>query len=119
MLEARNDRYMLNGDHEVPLVVVRHGGSELRVQFDNFTHQSGQLRAFVQCPNKALHGASCRLYRQVNTFPTRESCMSYLAAWADTGKGLRQQDGVSAKERHRRHVPPADAVEAWLAAIPP
>ena len=90
-------------------------GQEVKVGYDNFTHQSGQLRAFVTCSAPG-HGNSCRLYRQVNTFPSKEHCCAYLVAWAVSGASLSGEGGpdgvVSAKERHRKHTPPPATVTA-------
>ena len=32
--------------------------------------------------NLAVHGASCRLYRQVRQFGSQDECVAFLAAWA-------------------------------------
>ena len=35
--------------------------------------------------NLAVHGASCRLYRQVRQFGSQDECVAFLAAWAFEG----------------------------------
>ena len=55
--------------------VPEHDG--LKIYFDNYTHQSGRLRAFCQCPK---HGKKCRLYVFVDSLGMDRS-IAKLLAW--------------------------------------
>ena len=54
---------------------------DLAVHFDNFTHQSGNRRAFVKCLH-AAHGNSCRRYTFVNQHDDETTAVAWLFAWA-------------------------------------
>ncbi|CAE7229448.1 IREH1 [Symbiodinium sp. CCMP2592] len=53
------------------------GLDQVKVYFDNYTHQSGRLRAFCQCPK---HGKKCRLYVFVDV-EGKDRSVAKLLAW--------------------------------------
>jgi hypothetical protein len=58
-----------------PMKLSRPGTNSLTVYFDNYTHQSGRLRAFVYCK---AHD-NCRLYRFLDQFGNdKTECSAFL-----------------------------------------
>lgn len=83
----------------VSKAVVVPGFDLVTVCFDNFSHSSGELRAFVQCGSaESPHGRRCRCYRQINKFPSIRHCTAHLVAWCLSGKDSVAVDGKSAQE---------------------
>ena len=90
----------------LPAVACRVPGMEdLEVHFDNWTHNSGHRRAFIQCRFPA-HG-NCRRYTFLKNHADQATAVAWLLAWA--------QD-ASRHETSRGHVAfaPADATVARM-----
>ncbi|CAE7591048.1 unnamed protein product [Symbiodinium sp. CCMP2592] len=69
---------MASGGRRVaPLEIDLGGGRTQVVHFDNFTHSSGQLRAFVACETHS----GCRLYTFVRHHGSRRRAAAFLLAW--------------------------------------
>ena len=49
--------------------------------YDNYSHQSGRLRAIIRCKLHDIPGALCRKDVCVGSFPSNERAESYLIAW--------------------------------------
>ena len=90
---------------------------DMQVHFDNYTHQSGRLRAFIACPlgkhlgkgqSSQLSCPQCRLYTFVDSHESRSLAVAFLIAWADAAS--RFSDG----ELHRAHRPSEAVVQAVL-----
>ncbi|CAE7536242.1 RPT6A [Symbiodinium natans] len=56
-------------------------GVDVTIYFDNYTHSSGNLRAFVECKRHK----KCRLYVFVNKHESRSHAVAYLLAWHQLG----------------------------------
>ncbi len=75
-----------------------------RVHFDNFTHQSGNLRAYIRC---GLHKHSCRLYVFVKDHASRRHAAEFLFVWA-AAAGRYPSTGVYERDRHAEYRPTAE-----------
>ena len=79
-----------------PVKHFRSGGQRVSVNFDNYSHPTGELRCYVNC---RVHGPQCRLYAFVKNHPCIEEAMAYVLAWglleasADAHKALRPTVG--------------------------
>jgi hypothetical protein len=60
-----------------PIDSILVGVPPMRIYFDNFSHQSGNSRAFTYCADHT----KCRLYVFTKDFVTVDRCASYLFAW--------------------------------------
>lgn len=54
-------------------------GAHITVNFDNFSHSSGEQRMFTECRHDG-HGV-CIKYRQVIGFPSPEAGVQWMVAW--------------------------------------
>ena len=59
-----------------------HDGELARVH-EAWSHSSGKLRYYVQCPNR-MHGR-CFKYSQADKFASEEDVFAFLAAWCKLG----------------------------------
>ena len=65
-------------------IYFEHSGYEaMHVNFDRFSHESGNLRAFTYCPVHARGDHQCCLYVFVKDYDSREHAAAYLFAWRD------------------------------------
>ena len=64
------------------------GQDQVKVYFDNYTHQSGRLRAFCQCPK---HGKKCRLYVFVDV-EGKDRSVAKLLAWISMAAAAKHAD---------------------------
>ena len=64
------------------------GQDQIKVYFDNYTHQSGRLRAFCQCPK---HGKKCRLYVFVDV-AGKDRSVAKLLAWISMAAAAKHAD---------------------------
>jgi hypothetical protein len=64
------------------------GFRPMRVCFDNYSHASGNRRAFTYC---SLHDA-CRLYVFLKDFPTKERAVAFLMAWHHVGTNYKSRN---------------------------
>jgi hypothetical protein len=89
-----------------PIFVNRGPDSfEAKVLFDNYSHQTHHLRAYVQC----RHHPKCFKYTQVRFFSSEETCASWLYLWLANGKPNEEQS----KSEHMHAEPTvAQAAEA-------
>ena len=62
--------------------------THLKVNFDNFTHNTGHLRCFLYCK---MH-KNYRIYVFLKDFVSRERAVSYLFAWAAIGAVIEDPD---------------------------
>ena len=88
-------------------------GRTEKIYFDNYSHTSGHLRAFVQC---RVHKHQCRLYRFMKDFGSELECKVFLLAWLQAG---RRNEDANARDWHVYSCLPSsedlDAVRAELA----
>lgn len=72
------------------------------VYLDNWTHSSGERRAFVTCHNihhRDASGRACSTSIKMNKFGKHEDLYAWIAAWLETGYGKRD------RMPHRFHIP--------------
>ena len=69
---------------------VNHPGvGKVVVSFDNYTHQSGRLRAFSYCKafvHNCVPGVRCRKDVYVGDFKSRHHAAAFLIAWQAIGQ---------------------------------
>ena len=80
------------------------GMEKCKVYFDNFTHSSGNRRAFVGC---SKHDR-CRLYVFLKDFESEERAVAFLFAWAF---GAHRWPDRSDAQEHIQHKPLASEVD--------
>ena len=80
------------------------GMPEAVVYFDNWTHSSGNRRAFAQCK---CH-SNCRLYIFVHKFFSPEEAVSFLLAWIWAGPRWPERDQAG---EHIAYKPPPAEVQ--------
>jgi hypothetical protein len=104
---------MLPGIPQPEPLQVNLPGNPLRVHFDNYTHASGELRAFIACTAHG-HGPDCRLYVFVKNHGSRSRAAAFLAAWHELG--ARSVDA----DHHKARKPTQAQVEAvlWSQMVP-
>lgn len=121
-IEARNSAppatMCLRPEIRIAPVEVMVEGEVITLYYDNYTHASGKLRAYISCGNVASHSNRCRCYRQVERFDTDRDCLAYLLAWRVHGSGVGDDGNVDAQERHRRFVPTAEHISAMKRLLP-
>ena len=88
--------------HLPPIVAIVAGIEGQKVNFDNYTHQSGRLRCFTYCK---FHEA-CRRYVFADEHPSKDRAAAWLLAWAVLGASFDE------KEEHTHADPDDDLVEA-------
>ncbi|CAE7717340.1 unnamed protein product [Symbiodinium sp. CCMP2592] len=99
---------MASGGRRVaPLEIDLGGGRTQVVHFDNFTHSSGQLRAFVACETHS----GCRLYTFVRHHGSRRRAAAFLLAWQMRGAHHRRA------EAHIADKPSEEQVDAMMLRI--
>lgn len=66
--------------------IVSRGGM-FRINFDNFSHSSGTLRAFIRCGNDDHNQqvTDCQRYTDVKIYDSIRDCCAFLVAWAKDG----------------------------------
>ena len=86
-----------------PRVKCRVAGLEdLVIYYDNFTHQSGNRRAFCQC----LQHGDCRRYTFVKNHRDKDEAAAWLLAWASSAPRFKTA------EEHVKHNPSHSAVQS-------
>ncbi|CAE7359205.1 unnamed protein product, partial [Symbiodinium sp. CCMP2592] len=99
---------MASGGRRVaPLEIDLGGGRTQVVHFDNFTHSSGQLRAFVACETHS----GCRLYTFVRHHGSRRRAAAFLLAWQMRAAHHRRA------EAHIADKPSEEQVDAMMLRI--
>ena len=83
-------------------------GRSCQVYFDNYTHASGQLRAFVQCTRHV----NCRLYVFVHKVRGKGRAVAYLQRWLQEASAYPGLNG----DEHKQYKPPDTEVDALLLA---
>lgn len=98
----------------ITLAVVSKAGpgeETVKILFDNFTHCSGRLRAFVPCRRHDR----CRLYKFVDRCASKlEKVCLVLAAWV---AGRHHYRIPELHDAHRKHTVPAENVAKWREII--
>lgn len=80
--------------------------ADAHVLYDRYTHQSGQLRCFIQC---TWH-KNCRKYTFVRNHSSKKEAAAWLFAWNAAGKSHKDA------ELHKTAAPSAQAVKNFLRA---
>ena len=80
------------------------GMPKVTVYLDNFSHASGNRRAFVQC---RCHN-NCRLYVFLKHFSSTEEAVCFLLCWVWSGSRWPDPDAAAA---HIGHKPPLHEVQ--------
>ena len=108
---------------ELPIIIQRYAAETARmrpyqhegsqgaayVHFDNCSHSSGKLRAFVRCRQHD----QCTKHIQVETAGGRHAAICYCVAWLHWAEA-EQLD----KDAHSCAAPPAEWVDHFLSSIP-
>jgi len=89
-----------------PYSIVQAG---LRINFDGFSHQSGDRRGYVTC--RLPHHPSCIKYRFVKYHENEQECAAWLLAWEESG------ERYETKHEHLVAVPSDDEVVGNYALI--
>ena len=79
------------------------GMTHLRVDFDNYSHTSGDLRAFLNC---GCHDG-CRTYQFVKNFPSQRRVVAWLFAWGSAASRWKERTEA---QQHMAHNPADDVV---------
>lgn len=90
------------------LVSYRCPVSEAYVHFDNHSHSSGLLRAYILCSTHS----GCTKHAQVVTRGSRKNAIAYCLAWNEWGKSLSKQ-----QHSGRDKVPPENLVQEILSRL--
>ena len=98
-----NEPQALHPDLRQAPVQSRVPGLDCKIYFDNFSHESGKLRAFCQCPQH--RDKRCRLYLFVENLGRSET-VAKLLAWASM-----EADSV---EEHLRLRPTQAQIDCML-----
>lgn len=98
-----NEPKALHPDLRQAPVQSRVPGLDCKIYFDNFSHESGKLRAFCQCPQH--RDKRCRLYLFVEHLGRSET-VAKLLAWASM-----EADSV---DEHLRLRPSQSAIDCML-----
>lgn len=80
------------------------GGPQALVYFDNFSHSSGDQRAYTACLCKRRHPA-CFKYRQVRQFSSENAAVAWIAAWALEGLEQPDEPEPFSKAKHKKFIP--------------
>ncbi|CAE6940604.1 unnamed protein product [Symbiodinium sp. CCMP2592] len=107
VLQSDPELLQLNMPKESSRAIVVNGRS-CHVYFDNYTHASGQLRAFVQCDRHT----NCRLYVFVHKVRGKGRAVAYLQRWLQEASAYPGLNG----DRHKQYKPPDTDVDALLLA---
>ena len=103
-------------DRPPPEVVTRNvlvpiGSRDVRIYYDNCSHQSGKQRAWAVCPDRTH--ARCFRYRFIESFASPTACEQFLTAWAYSAV-LRP----CSRKEHQDRIPSDAEVADILAQIP-
>ena len=76
---------------------------DVKVYFDNCSHQSGQRRTYIKCGNVAHHAEQfCVRYTFLHKYTSELDCCAWLMAW--------RQDGHHCDSReHHKYFFPSDS----------
>lgn len=85
-----------------------HGMPPYKVNFDRFTHQSGNLRCTINCNE---HDGNCRRYIFVKDYPSREHAIAFLMAWRHEA---RLYPDRAQRLDHIKHDPSPELVSALM-----
>ena len=89
---------------ELPWVYEDDEFGRIAINFDNFTHDTGEQRAFCYCNFPHPGVPKCRKYKFLKDFASRRECAGWLLAWRMLAADC--DDGVN----HALDVSPSPAV---------
>jgi hypothetical protein len=92
---------ILDAEHSWRRAKVQIGDNTYKVYVDNYSHQTGRRRVYIDCGQPEHH--HCLRYFFCDEFGDREQCFAHVVAWA-------RLDGFVARDDHIHSNPSSAAV---------